>query len=167
MLTADLSQFSTEDLLLAALKAEQDSKHIYERLANVVSNAFLKDRLRFLAAEEEKHQAFFERVIWDRFSPPTISIPEESVVPLPEIRVTGDTVPISDILLAAMNAEDAAYRFYNGLAERFKGDAATHNMVYYIANMEKGHYRFLEVERENALERENFEVSWPLVHVGP
>jgi len=163
----DLSQFSTDDLLLAALKSEQDSKHIYEGLAHAVKNAFLKDRLLFLAAEEEKHQAYFERIYADRFPRKSIVLPAENVVPLPEIKVNGSLVPISDILLSAMNAEDAAYRFYQGLANRFEGDEGTRSMVFYIASMEKGHYRFLEVERENALERENFDVSWPLVHVGP
>lgn len=40
-------------------------------------------------------------------------------------------------------------------------------MIFYVASMEMGHYRLLEIERENAERFEVFEVSWPDIHVGP
>jgi rubrerythrin len=70
------------------------------------------------------------------------------------------------VLDQAMAAEQAAYDFYRGLAGRY-ADEATRNMIFYIASMERGHYRLLEIEKQNAEEFEAFDVSWPDIHVGP
>jgi len=53
----DLSGYTLEDLLLAAIKSEVESERIYSSLAGRVGNFFLKDRLNFLAGEERRHRA--------------------------------------------------------------------------------------------------------------
>ena len=73
---------------------------------------------------------------------------------------------MSHIFSQAMEAELAAYDFYRGIAGLY-ADEATRNMIYYVASMEMGHYRLLEIERENAERFEVFEVTWPDIHLGP
>ena len=63
----DLSSYTLEDLLLAAIKSEIESKRIYEELSKKFKNAFLKDKLKFLSEEEEKHRAFIYYVYRKNF----------------------------------------------------------------------------------------------------
>jgi rubrerythrin len=166
MADMDLKKYKMEDLLLTAMKAEVDAQGIYRGLANRVNNAMLKDRLEFLAAEEEKHRGYFEAQFRKDFPGKKICLPDKGVVPLPEVTLEGEDTPLSHVLSQAMDAELAAYDFYRGIAGLY-ADEATRNMIFYVASMEMGHYRLLEIERENAERFEVFEVSWPDVHIGP
>ena len=162
----DLKEYEMEDLLLTAMKAEVDAREVYRKLADRVHNAMLKDRLDFLAGEEEKHRGYFEAQFRKDFPAKKICVPEKGVVPLPEVELEGEDAPLSKVLEHAMEAELAAYDFYRGIAGLY-ADEATRNMIFYVASMEMGHYRLLEIERENAARFEVFEVSWPDVHLGP
>ncbi|MCK4717361.1 MAG: ferritin family protein [Thermoplasmata archaeon] len=144
----DIDQYTLEDLLTAAIKSEAEAKEIYGDLADRVTNAFLKDRLRFLAGEEEKHRAFLEKLRHKTFPDIGVALPEKSPVPMPEIKVWDENMPISDVLTSAMKAEQAAADFYTSLAGRFD-DAETKNTLIYLSKMEAGHYRILEEERKN------------------
>lgn len=166
MAEMDLKQYNMEDLLLTAMKAEVDAQAVYRGLAERVQNAMLKDRLEFLAGEEEKHRGYFEAQFHKDFPGKEICLPKKGVVPLPEVTLEGEDTPLSHVLSQAMDAELAAYDFYRGIAGRY-ADEATRNMIFYVASMEMGHYRLLEIERENAERFEVFEVSWPDVHLGP
>ena len=166
MAPLDLKKYKMEDVLLTAMKAELDARDMYRKLAAGVHNAMLKDRLEFLAAEEEKHRGFFEAQFHKDFPDKKICLPEKGVVPLPEVKLEGEDTPLSLVLEQAMDAELAAYDFYRGIAGLY-ADEATRNMIFYVASMEMGHYRLLEIERENAERFEVFEVSWPDIHVGP
>jgi rubrerythrin len=66
-----------------------------------------------------------------------------------------------------MQAEKTAYDFYNGIAERFEEKPDIKKMVLYIASMEMGHFKIIEIEKENAEKFEGFNMEWPLMHVGP
>jgi len=166
MAEMELKKYKMEDLLLTAMKAEVDAQKVYRGLADRVKNAMLKDRLSFLAGEEEKHRAYFEAQFHKDFPARKICLPEKGVVPLPEVKLEGEDTPLSRVLEEAMAAELAAYDFYRGIAGLY-ADEATRNMIFYVASMEMGHYRLLEIERDNAERFEVFEVSWPDVHVGP
>lgn len=166
MAEMDLKQYNLEDLLLTAMKAEVDAEAVYRGLADRVANAMLKDRLGFLAGEERKHRGYFEAQFHKDFPGKEISLPDKGVVPLPEVKLEGEDTPLSKVFEQAMAAELAAYDFYRGIAGLY-ADEATRNMIFYVASMEMGHYRLLEIERENAERFEVFEVSWPDVHVGP
>jgi rubrerythrin len=166
MAEMDLKEYNMEDLLLTALKAEVDAREVYRELAELVKNAMLKDRLEFLAGEEEKHRGYFETQFHKDFPGKEILLPEKGVVPLPEVKLEGEDVPLSEVFEQAMEAELAAYDFYRGIAALY-ADEATRNMIFYVASMEMGHYRLLEIERDNAKRFEVFEVSWPDIHVGP
>jgi rubrerythrin len=163
----DLERFTVEDLLLAAMRSEVESEEVYEGLAKRVRNAFLKDKLRFLAKEEVKHLKFLKGVYKRSTNGKRPVIPKESPVPLPLI-ILGDeaTTPVSKVLESAMGAEKAANEFYNTLAERFD-DADTRNKVKYLASMELGHFRLLEIEAEEMRRYEDHLEEWPMMHTGP
>jgi len=167
MAEMDLSNFSMEELLLAAAKSEIESRDIYSRAGDRVSNYFLKDRFRFLAAEEEKHLQFVEAAYRRQFPGKDIVLPARTPVPLPAgIPYEGDTA-IADVIAAAMNAETAARDFYRGLARRYAEGDKIRQLLEYVAAMEQGHYDLLAPELERAREFEDYATSWPMVHEGP
>lgn len=163
----ELSTYSFEDCLLAALKSEVDSAAIYNKLAEQVENMFLKDRLRFLAAEEEKHQAIFRTWYRDEHDDQEPQIPETSPVPLPEIRITTSRTMLGDVIRQAMTAENAANTFYRTMARQFPLDDERRQALLHIASMEMTHYLMLEQELDNLNYIQDQTVEWPMMHVGP
>ncbi|MBE9574621.1 MAG: ferritin family protein [Proteobacteria bacterium] len=163
----DLSKFDEHTLLLAALRSEIDSKEVYQQIAGRVKNALLKDKLNFLASEEEKHQRIIEGVYKEKFVNKELQIPEKSPVPLPEIAITGEMMPISEVFSMAMNTEMAAYDFYNELAKLYQDNPRLKKTIEYVATMEMGHYKLLEIEKNNMEQFEDFDLYSPMVHAGP
>jgi len=162
----DLSGFELEDLLLAAIKSEVESKQLYSKMAKKTKNGLLKDKLEFLANEEEKHKNFIEEICMNHFPEKEIVLPKTTPVPLPEVEFSEDT-PMSQLLLQAMNAEQAASKFYKSLAGRFEEGTKFYNTLMYFSDMEVGHYKILEMEKESMERFEEGDVYWPMVHVGP
>jgi len=66
-----------------------------------------------------------------------------------------------------MKAEEHACDFYESLAERFESGSKIHNTLLYFADMEKGHYKILEMEKESMERFEEADEYWPMMHVGP
>ncbi|MCC7573891.1 MAG: ferritin family protein [Candidatus Methanofastidiosum sp.] len=163
----NLEIYSTEDLILTSLKSELDSKFAYLKIKDSVKNAVLRDKMDFLAKEEDKHKAFFEILYKNKYPNKVMKIPDKTPVPLPEIIIKDEKIQISEVLQQAMNAEMAAYNFYRGVSNRFKEEKEIFNMLIYIADMEMGHYKLLEIEKENSLRFESYEDSWPMMHLGP
>lgn len=174
----DLSTYELKDLVLTALKSEVEAEKVYLSVANSVRNFMLKDRLKFLAEEEKKHARFFTDLFKKRYPDESIQLPEKTVVPLPEIHFDTETVPLSDVLGQAMRAEKAAFEFYTGMARLFDDEpedgyygfskaTSVKEMLHYVASMEMGHFRILEIEQQSAKEKEQYEVYWDMTHLGP
>jgi len=162
----DLSMFDLDELLLSSIKSEIDSNKIYNKMAKKTKNGLLKDRLKFLANEELKHQLFIEDIYKNHFPDKKIILPRETSVPFPEIIVTEETT-MSKLLGSAMGAERFANEFYKKLAEEFEKGSKINNTLLYFADMEMGHYKILESEKESIERFEEADVYWPMVHVGP
>lgn len=162
----DLSEYSMNDMLLAAVKSEVSANEVYATLAEGVKNAFLKDKLNFLAGEEKKHKEKLESIYKENFPGKEVVLPEESPVPLPDIIFPNEKVPLSQILESAMGAEKAANEFYKSLSEFFD-DPNTKATLAYLAAMESGHYKLLEIEKEFAERFEEFDEYTPMMHAGP
>ena len=162
----DLSNFNLEDLLLTAIKSEEDSKKLYTKMAKKTKNGLLEDKLKFLANEEEKHRFFIEDIYKNHFPENKIIIPKETPVPLPEVRFSEDT-PLSQLLKDAMKAEKAASDFYKSLAGHFEEGTKIHNTLLYFSDMEIGHLKILEMEKASMERYEEGDVYWPMVHAGP
>ncbi len=161
----DLHAYSLKDVLGAALKSEIESKKVYQIAAAHVENAFLKDRLLFLAGEEEKHKKFIEALYKKKVSEAVV-IPEETPVPLPFMVVPDEGTLLSVVIERAMEAEKASSEFYKGIADLF-GDTSIKKTLQYFAAMEMNHYRILEAEQEIMKRFEDFDVEWPMMNVGP
>ena len=75
----NLELYSTEDLILTSLKSEIDSKSTYLKIRDSVKNAVLRDKMSFLANEEEKHRSFFENLYKKSYPNKTIILPKTSL----------------------------------------------------------------------------------------
>jgi rubrerythrin len=71
------------------------------------------------------------------------------------------------LLKEAMNAEKVASDFYKSLAGRFEEGCKLYNTLMYFSDMEIGHYKILEMEKESMERFEEGDVYWPMVHAGP
>ncbi len=163
----ELSKYSIEEIVVSAVKAEVDARDVYDLLAQRVRNAVLKDRLRFLAGEERKHQAYLESLYLDLVPDGDLHLPDVTPVPMPTVRIPDESVAISEVLSDAMAAETAAADFYSSFALKFDAGSEHREMLEYFAEMEKLHYDILKRERENAERFEDFDVEWGMMHVGP
>ena len=162
----DLSKFTLEDVILSATRSEIGSGKQYRDIASKVENAFLKEKLLFLADEEAKHQEFLEGLYARTFPGKNMVVPEQTPVPLPEIKVYNEDINLSEVLESAMEAEKAAKEFYYELSKQFDKEPDIKKNLEYLASMEWGHYKLLEIERENSLNFESYDEYWPMMHVG-
>ncbi|MGA1848831.1 MAG: ferritin-like domain-containing protein [Thermoplasmatota archaeon] len=162
----ELDNYSLEELLLAAIKSEVESKGVYTQLSKKVDNAYLSDKLLFIAAEEQKHRDFLESVYKMNFQKEAV-LPDSSPVPLPEVRVDQGMVMASEIMLQAMAAEEAASKFYGYLSGKHELDDETRKTLDYLSSMEMGHYRLLEIEKQQLDQQEEYEFEWEMMHAGP
>lgn len=162
----DLGGFDLEDLLLAAIKSEVESNKLYSKMAKKTKNGLLEDKLNFLAGEEDKHRAFIEEIYMNHYPEKELKLPAETPVPLPKVEFN-EEIPLSKFLKQAMEAELSASKFYRSLASRFEEGGKIHNTLLYFADMEIGHFKILETEKESMERFEEADVYWPMVHAGP
>lgn len=163
----DLKKYTLEDLLLAAMKSEIESTEVYTKIARQVKNGLLKDKLKFLASEEQKHKAFVEQLYKAKFPKKKILVPETTPVPLPPFVIPDEDTALGTLLKSAMQAEKSAHEFYQGLSKQFTKEKKIHNTLSYFADMELQHYKILEIEKESMDRFEEADVYWDMVHVGP
>ena len=126
------------EIFSIAVKSELDSKKIYEKMAEKTSNFVLKDKLRFLAKEEEKHRKILENMFNKLYPDEDLKISEKSLVPKIDI----ESAEIPELLEKAMESERIEEKFYRDLAEK----SEYKNILLYLADVEKGHYAILEAE---------------------
>ncbi|MBS3748510.1 MAG: ferritin family protein [Candidatus Thermoplasmatota archaeon] len=163
----DLTSYNLEELLLAAIKSEEESNQVYSKLADHVQNGLMKDKFQFLASEEQKHKQYIIDLYKSDFPDKTLHLPEKTPVPLPGVTIPKDEdIPVSKVLSQAMEAEQAAHDFYLSLSERYE-NTTVKNMLHYFADMETGHYNILKQEKESMEWFEQSDVYWPMIHAGP
>jgi len=163
----NLDSFSRENIMLFAMKSETESERVYMYLADRVKNAFLKERMKFLASEEIKHREYFENLYKKTYLDKKIVIPDDNLVPLPKIDTKDLKKPMSEVLELAMEAELAAHNFYLDASEKFSDMKKTQDMLKFFASMEMMHYNILSAEKKNAETMEAYEEEVPMIHVGP
>ena len=163
----NIDEYGFDELLQAAAKAEVNSREVYEYLSNRSGNFVMKDRFRFLANEEQKHEELV-RDIYEKWSDEELEIPEETPVPIPFIRYDEDTDE-SEIISQAMNAEVASRDFYKDMAEKAENEEKSEaiGLLNYLAEMEQNHYDILKSELGRIKEFEEFDEYYPAMHLGP
>lgn len=162
----NLDSFKLDELLFTAIKSEIDSNKLYRKIAKKTRNGLLQDKLEFLAKEEKKHQEFIEDIYKNHYPEEKIKLPNETIVPMPKIEFD-EEMPVSKLLGMAMKAEEKSSDFYKSLAGRFESGSKIHNTLLYFADMETGHYKILEIEKESMERFEEADVYWPMMHIGP
>jgi len=151
-------------LLEMALRAEIDSRDIYQKASTMTKNALLKEKFNFLSGEEAKHRVLIENIIKMKFPNEEIEIPESTEVPLPKITIS-EKDPISKLLTQAMDAEKETSKFYANIAKQLDEENAS--LMQYLSSIEMSHYYFLQAERDLILKFENYDQYFEMMHVGP
>ena len=162
----NLKDFDLEDLLLAAVKSEIESRDLYLKIAKKTKNGLLSDKLKFIADEEKKHRVFIEDIYKNHYPGKKIVAPNKTIVPLPKILITND-MAVSKLIKIAMSAEQVAADFYKSLSNYFEKWSKLHNILLYFSDMENTHYKILGIEKESIDRFEEADVYWPMVHAGP
>jgi len=156
--------YTVRDILNIALTAEEEAALYYRRLMETTDVYFLKEKLAYLAAEEERHHAFLLRLM-DAKGVASVALDEAEVTELPSLLFDA-TQPLSVLLERAMEGEDAARTFYQALAEMVEGDEER-AVLTYLADMEASHYAMLSAELEAVKNFEDYESFNEMMHAGP
>jgi rubrerythrin len=155
---------SLQDLFGIAIKAEIEAQEMYTKISTHTKNFVLKEKMRFLASEEKKHERILRGLFKQRFAGAEPVIPGETVAPVPGWRPEEEG-KVSDVLKAAMQTELDAKVFYEAMAERITEPKAE-SILKYLAAMEQTHYHMLETEHNAAMEIEDYDRFDPAVHWG-
>jgi len=156
----NLKDYHLDDLLYAAIRSEKESQRVYSAQARKSKNVFLRYKFSFLAREEEAHEVILERLFRKLFPDRELQIPESSPIPLPDFQDMDPDIEIPDMLERAMDVELAAHDYYLSLRGITGSESDVGLLLEYLASMELGHYRLLEIERNNQVINEEFEEYW-------
>lgn len=155
---------SLQDLFGIAIKAEIEAQEIYTEISNHTKNLVLKEKMRFMASEEKKHESILRGLFKQKFAGAEPVIPQQTVAPVPGWK-PDEGGRISEALKSAMQTELDAKSFYEAMAERI-AEPKAQSMLKYMAAMEQTHYYLLETEYNAAMEIEDYDRFDPAVHWG-
>ena len=160
-----IKEFSLEELLGMAIKAEIGARRFYESLAERIDVKTLKEKIEWLAGEESKHEALLRRMYESMFPGKEVVFPKEHIGPelKPVARELQGVQDLIELIRWAMRAEEIAAQFYEELEKLVEGDEKK-RLMRYLSNMEKGHYYTLRAEYELLLD---WEMYSQMMHVGP
>ncbi len=132
------------DVYPLAIRAEIDAAEIYRKLLDGVKNEILKQKLVFLAGEEDRHKAILERVFHDHFPERKLVVPAASARPKKKIDLA-DSAAVLDLFRLAMQKEKEAEEFYRS-GKAGAEDAQSKRIFEYLARVERSHYHILRAE---------------------
>lgn len=158
------ASMSLPELLGVAIKSEIESHEIYRGIAEKVENFILKEKLKFLALEERKHQELLQNMYNEQFPDVELRLPSETVVPVPDFAPEEGT-PLTTVLSKAMEAEEQARDYYSDLIPLCKEEKMKQTLKY-LSETEQGHYYQLKGEYEMALNFETYAQYHPMMHMG-
>jgi len=159
------------EVLGVAIRSEVEAASLYAKLASLVDNPSLVNKLTFLQQEEQKHQGILESLYHAQFPDVALELPSKSLVPvLGKADLHNLTVP--ELFQLAMQAEQSSAEFYAQEADRSR-DEKGQALLRYLSNIERGHYRMLETEYEllsrfpDYYNADDFHFGEELMHIGP
>jgi len=158
------------EILGIAVRAEIDAAALYRSLYGRVKNEVLKQKLDFLAKEEDRHKILLERLFKDKYPGQTLRVPEAArpAKGIPSV----ETMAVIDLFKLAMGKEKEAEAVYQDAKVRIE-DPAAKKMLDYLSRVERSHYYMLKSEVDllqafpDAYEVEGFHIGQDLFHVGP
>ncbi len=159
------------EILAGAVRSEVDAAGFYSKLRERVKNELLREKLKFLIFEEEKHRKTLERLFSQRFPDRVLEIPEKSFLPLIKASLE-DKASVLDLFEAALQAEKTSEDFYKTASEKTE-DEQSQKVLRYLSRVERSHYFMIKSEID-LLEKfpdyydvEDFHFGQDMVHVGP
>lgn len=163
------AMLSTEKALSIAIQSEYAAENVYKAMMKKVKNFVLKDKLKFLAAEEKKHEKILLKLFQKLFPGEEPSKDEKTLMPRMTLALEEDA-SVPDLMEMAMEAEKASEEFYDDLSQEVE-DRTAQEILQYLASMEHGHYFLLKGELDLCLKDEDYynrdEFSVDMIHVGP
>ncbi|WP_456367636.1 ferritin family protein [Thermococcus sp.] len=158
-------EFSLEELLGMAIKAEIGARKFYESLAERVDIHELKNKIEWLAGEEKKHEELLRRIYASMFPGKEVVFPKEHIGPelQPVARQLQGIEDTIDLIRWAMKAEEIAAKFYAELENMVEGEEKK-RLMRYLSDMEWGHYYTLKAEYELLLD---WAMYSQMMNVGP
>lgn len=160
-----------QSILAVAVKSEIEAASLYSHLQARVRNEVLRQKLKFLAGEEERHRTVLERLFSQRFAGQELKIPDESLLPLKRATIDEST-SVLDIFKIALEKEKEAEEFYRESRKRME-DRGSQKLLDYLSRVERSHYFMIKSEID-LLEKfpdyynvEDFHLGQDLFHIGP
>jgi type III secretory pathway component EscV len=134
-------------MLGKAIRGEMEAERLYTGLSNASGSIFLSERFRFLAREEEKQRKVLENLAEKIFGE-KMDIPEESGLPLPDIRIRkGDELPLKDLIDAVKKANEAEKEIsdtYMLMSKSFEEGSPERRMLEFLGYLSEEHCEMLE-----------------------
>jgi rubrerythrin len=132
------------DVYPVAIRAELDAAEIYRGLQVRVKNEVLRQKLDFLAKEEDRHKAILERLFHDHYPERKLVVPAESKRPKTKVAVD-ETAAVLGLFKLAMQKEKEAEEYYKD-AKAAVEDAQSRKIFEYLARVERSHFYMLQSE---------------------
>jgi rubrerythrin len=138
-----MTELTLKQALEIAIKSENRAKELYLKLHDNVNNLMMRDKLKFLASEEQRHHDLLTGLFKEQIGGAPAE-PDPELLPKMQIDIDFDEAELTDLWQAAMNAEEVSAEHYESLRERVSGRAQV--MFNYLANVERSHYYLLKSE---------------------
>jgi rubrerythrin len=132
------------DVYPAAIRAELDAAAVYRDLQGRVKNEVLKQKLDFLAKEEDRHKGILERLFRDHFPERKLVVPAESKRPKSKASLDAGAA-VLELFKLAMTKEKEAEEYYRDAKARVD-DAQSKKVLEYLRRVERSHYYMLQSE---------------------
>ncbi len=133
------------DVYPFAIRAEMDAAAIYRELQTRVRNEALRQKLDFLAKEEDRHKAILERLFRDHFPGRKLVVPTEARRLRKPAAGVDDATAVVALFKLAMQKEKEAEEYYKSAKAQVE-DAAAKRILEYLARVERSHYFMLKSE---------------------
>ena len=127
-----------------AVRAEMDAAEIYRGLHGLVKNEALKQKLDFLAKEEDRHKAIIERLFRDHFPARKLVVPAQSAR-AKKAAAVNESTSVLELFKLAMTKEKEAEEYYRG-AKTLAEDDQSKRILDYLSRTERSHYYMLRSE---------------------
>ncbi|MFP4496951.1 MAG: ferritin family protein [Vulcanimicrobiota bacterium] len=140
------SQGKTEylDALEIAVEREIKAKYMYDMMADYVDSKRMKNKLKFLASEEQNHRDNVEG-LYKKISGTTKNFDEQTRLPSEKSVKEAQKLSLDELINLAIQKELEAQQFYKELAQNSKEEAIS-TLFHYLAGEEHNHQEILELE---------------------
>ncbi len=154
------------EIVLDAIRAEIESMKFYEKLAAATKNFLLRDKLAFLASEENSHKRTLHKLLRDIAPEKTEGYENRIAGILAEEFKEPFEGTVSDLLFKAADFEKRSSDFYREKAKLFEKEGQK-MIFFYLSVLEDEHYAILMKQYGFYKENEKFEDYNEFIHLGP